>query len=81
MLEAGVAYLGQLGYNFDVVAFELSAFNVDKPPLSDAAILDRATQFAGRFDCVFTNASTFIMKARLMPNATFVLGFVRNLSG
>lgn len=77
MLESAAQYLTQSGQKFELVAFELSAFNVDKPPLSDDAILDRAAQFAGKFSCIFTNAPTFIMKARLHPNTTFILGYVR----
>lgn len=75
MLNSATSFFQRQGVAFDVVSFELSVFNVDKPPLSDEAILDRAAQFAGKYGCIFTNAPTFIMKARLQPNTTFVLGY------
>ena len=57
------------------IAFELSAHNVDKPPLPSAVILDRIAQFAGRWPIYASDAPTFIGKARLYPGATFVVGF------
>jgi hypothetical protein len=57
------------------VAFEVSAVNVDKPPLEPAALLERLSQFAGRYPAVAGNAPTYVAKARLYPGATFVLGF------
>lgn len=57
------------------VAFELSAFNVDKPPLDQGIILSRLAQFAGRQPVYLTNAPTFIEKARLFPGVTFVVGY------
>ncbi len=57
------------------VAFEVSAVNADKPPLPTAALLDRLSQFAGRYAVFAGNAPTFVEKSRLYPGATFVVGF------
>lgn len=57
------------------VAFELSAANVDKPPLPPEALLDRLAQFAGRYTVYATAAPTFLEKARLFPHTTFVVGY------
>lgn len=57
------------------VAFEVSAVNVDKPPLATVALLDRLSQFAGRWPAVAGTAPTFVEKSRLYPAATFVVGF------
>lgn len=57
------------------VAFEISAFNVDKPPLPEQVLLERLGQFAGRYPVFASNAPTFIEKSRLYRGATFVVGF------
>ncbi len=57
------------------VAFEISATNVDKPPLSQATLLTRLGQFAGRYPVFASDAPTFVAKARLFPGATFVVGY------
>lgn len=57
------------------VAFEISASNVDKPPLDTQVILERLAQFAGRWPVYITNAPTFLEKARLFSDHTFVVGF------
>ncbi len=57
------------------VAFELSVVNADKPRLEPAAVLDRLSQFAGRYAAYAGNAPTFVEKARLYPGAVFVVGF------
>lgn len=57
------------------VAFEVSAVNVDKPPLETAVLLERLSQFAGRWPVVAGTAPTFVEKSRLYPAATFVVGF------
>lgn len=79
MLETAKQFLATK-VEFELISFELSVFNVDKPPIADAVLLDRVTQFAGRWNCILTNAPTFIEKARLLPNSTFVLGHVRTRS-
>ena len=69
LVETAAALLGR------PVAFEVSAVNVDKPPLPPAAVLDRLSQFAGRYPVYAANAPTFNLKARLYPGAVFVVGF------
>lgn len=76
-LHAGHTALAQAAADFvgQPVAFELSAVNVDKPPLARATLLERLTQFAGRWPIYVTRAPTFLAKARLFPGATFVIGY------
>lgn len=57
------------------IAFELSALNVDKPPLELETVLDRLAQFAGRWPVIASNAPTFLEKAHCFPGATFVVGY------
>ena len=57
------------------LAFELSARNVDKPPLAPPTVLARAAQFAGRWPVAVSNAPTFLEKSALYPGATFVVGY------
>lgn len=57
------------------VAFEISAANVDKPRLPRDTLLERLSQFAGRYPVFASNAPTFVEKARLYPGATFIVGF------
>ncbi|MEZ4541536.1 MAG: hypothetical protein R3C43_16310 [Chloroflexota bacterium] len=57
------------------VAFEVSAVNVDKPPLPTDVLLGRLSQFAGRYAVFAGNAPTFVEKSRLYPGAAFVVGF------
>jgi hypothetical protein len=56
------------------IDFELSVLNVDKPPLSAEEILRRAGQFTNRVYLWVTRAPTFVEKAELFPEATFVIG-------
>lgn len=57
------------------VAFECTAVNVDKPPLTPETIAQRIAQFAGRYPVYVTTAPTYIEKARLFPNTVFVVGY------
>jgi hypothetical protein len=57
------------------VAFELAVDNADKPPLETVVALDRISQFAGRYTIFASNAPTFIAKARLYPQTTFIVGY------
>ena len=57
------------------VVFELSVVNVDKPPLEEAEIRRRLSQFAGKARVVLTRAETFRKKASLLPGNTFVIGW------
>lgn len=56
------------------VAFELSAVNVDKPPLSGDEVRRRLRQFAWTASVWVTRAPTFVEKARLFPGTVFVVG-------
>jgi hypothetical protein len=56
------------------VVFELSAVNVDKPPLDPEEIRRRLSQFAWRSPVWITRAPTFLEKARLFPGSVFVVG-------
>ncbi len=56
------------------VAFELSATNVDKPPLTLGEIRRRLQQFAWRMPVWITRAPTFVEKASLFPGVVFVVG-------
>jgi len=55
------------------VLLEISAFNVDKPPLD---YFDLQQRQAGSEDLslIFTNAPTFVEKSDLFPGVTFVVG-------
>ncbi len=55
-------------------AFELSAVNVDKPPLTREEIRRRLTPFAWRGRVWLTRAPTFVEKAQLFPGSVFVVG-------
>ncbi len=57
------------------VAFEISATNVDKPPLPTDVILKRVSQFAGHHPVYVTSAPTFLDKARLFSDTIFVIGY------
>ncbi|MBP8000230.1 MAG: hypothetical protein KA314_12680 [Chloroflexi bacterium] len=57
------------------IAFELSALNVDKPPLEPTTVLNRLGQFAGRWPVIASNAPTFLEKAYCFPGATFIVGY------
>jgi len=56
-------------------AFEISVTNVDKEPLSSEVITRRLAQFAGDWPVLVTSAPTFLEKARLLPGATFAVGY------
>ena len=57
------------------IAFELSAFNVDKPPIPVDEVLRRISQFAGQHPIYVSNAPTYLGKSQLFPGATFVVGY------
>jgi nicotinic acid mononucleotide adenylyltransferase len=56
------------------VAFEISAVNVDKPPLTSAEIRRRLAPFNWQAPVWLTNAPRFVQKAACFPDATFVIG-------
>ena len=55
------------------VAFEISAFNVDKPPLDYIDIQQRQFWLNDE-PKVFTRAATFLEKSAIFPGVTFVIG-------
>jgi hypothetical protein len=57
------------------VTFEVSAVNVDKPPLAVTTLLQRISQFAGRWHVCASGAPTYHQKAEIYPGATFVVGY------
>ena len=54
-------------------AYELTLRNADKPDLDYLSVQERLSTMTGR-DVWLTNQSTFVAKADLFPNTTFVLG-------
>lgn len=69
MASAAAQLLGQ------PITFELAAMNVDKPTLAANTVLTRIAQFAGRHGVLVSNAPTYVEKARLYPETTFVVGY------
>jgi hypothetical protein len=57
------------------VTFEVSAVNVDKPPLAADTLLQRLSQFAGRWPVCSSGAPTYQQKAAIYPGTTFVVGY------
>ena len=68
MAEIGQQRLGR------PVEFEVSIFNVDKPPLDFIELRERAAQFARDEKLWYTRAPRFLDKIRLFPQATFLVG-------
>jgi hypothetical protein len=56
------------------VEFEISIDNVDKPPLNYTDISERLTQFGDDEAVWLTRAATFVEKAQIFPDTTFVVG-------
>ncbi|HEV3345036.1 MAG TPA: hypothetical protein VG125_31960 [Pirellulales bacterium] len=56
------------------VEHELSILNVDKPPIDFIEMRRRAAQFAPSETLWFSRAPTFVEKAALFPQATFMAG-------
>ena len=57
------------------ICYELSVFNVDKPPLEVSEIHRRVEQFRGVGPVVLTRAETFYKKAQLFPGCGFAIGW------
>jgi len=57
-----------------LMTFEISVTNVDKPPLTGETVRHRLTQFAWKSPVELTRAPTFVEKSRLFPRTTFVIG-------
>jgi hypothetical protein len=75
-VHAGHWYLAETAHRIlrTPVAFELSAINVDKPPLPPEEIRRRLAQFTWRAPVWVTRAPTFAEKASLFAGAIFVVG-------
>ena len=58
-----------------IPAFELSAFNVDKPPLSNDEINARLAQFESNHTILVSNSPLFSQKSKIFPGSTFVIGW------
>ncbi|MGQ9575574.1 MAG: hypothetical protein ACUVUC_09665 [Thermoguttaceae bacterium] len=56
------------------VEFEISIFNVDKPPLDFLELRRRTGQFGPQETVWLTRAATFEEKSRQFPGATFLVG-------
>ena len=57
------------------IGLEISVDNVDKPSLTRLELERRLAGVRGRFAVVATRAQTFVEKARLFGDCTFVIGF------
>jgi len=56
------------------VTLEISAFNVDKPPLDYYDIRCRTDQLADNYPFVLTHAPTFLEKSAIFPGVPFIVG-------
>ena len=57
------------------IFFELSVHNADKPPLPVNIMLDRAAQFAGKYNIILSAEPFFVDKAKLYHPASFIVGY------
>lgn len=72
LLETGLSVAGEALSP----CFEISVRNVEKPEISTYDLDERVRQFQEPGDIVVvTRAATFLEKARLMPETTFVIGY------
>jgi hypothetical protein len=55
------------------VGYELAVLNAEKPPLGEEDVVARAQQFT-EHPLVLTRGATFVEKAALLPQTTFVVG-------
>ena len=56
-------------------AFEISAANVDKPPLKSKEIKKRVQQFRNKATTLVSFAPLFSQKSAVYPSSTFVIGY------
>ena len=74
LLEVGAQYADESGDR--PRCFELSVANVEKPAIAEAEVRERVRQFQQVGDVVvLTREATFAGKAKVMPGATFVVGY------
>lgn len=58
------------------IGFEISMFNVDKPPVDFISLRERVEQFEALGETVIiTNAPTFIEKSNMFPHKSFIVGY------
>tara|TARA_R110000824_G_scaffold400038_1_gene606681 strand:+ start:8220 stop:8750 length:531 start_codon:yes stop_codon:yes gene_type:complete len=57
------------------VVFELSSANVHKDVITFNTVSERMKQFYGLYDVIITETTTFLDKAMLFPESTFVVGY------
>ncbi len=69
-----IARVASARFDHAPVLFEISAFNVDKPALDFIEMTSRQAGIGGEFGLTFTNAPTFVDKARLFPGTTMLVG-------
>jgi len=66
-------YLSKRGLD---VRFEITMFNVDKPPLDFQTLQERTVQFDTLpFKLLITCAPTFVYKSNILPGARFAVGY------
>lgn len=74
LLEVGARYAN--GASGRPRCFELSVANVEKPEIAAAEVRERIGQFLQPGDVVIvTREATFAGKAKVLPGATFVVGY------
>ncbi len=74
LLEVGAQYADEYGDR--PRCYELSVANVEKPAIAEAEVRERVGQFQQVGDVVvLTREATFAGKAKVMPGATFVVGY------
>lgn len=75
-LHAGHVMLARVAEEIrqELLAFEMSVTNVDKPPLEGRTVRYRLGQFAWKSPVELTKAPTFLEKSRLFRKVTFVVG-------
>lgn len=69
-----IAKMTSQKYGGDVVDFEMSIRNVDKPPLDILSIEERLRTFKTTGRVWLTNAPTFVEKSAIFQNKIFVVG-------
>lgn len=65
--------------NYDkegTIALELSVYNSEKLDIPNEEVYHRLSQFAGQYLVFVTSQGNFFNKSRLLPSATFVVGYV-----
>jgi len=74
MIEYAEDYLSQQKKEYHY-SFEISVFNVDKPPMDENTVLERMGQFAGRYPITASKAPRFFDKVKFCKNCVFLVGY------